>query len=77
MPLSRGRAIKLTTSHYFTPSGDSINEIGVTPDVYIEGDRGVPGWNLSGHPDRENDAQLIEALELIRNEPVMHSRAID
>jgi len=77
MPLSRGRAIKLTTSHYFTPSGDSINEIGVTPDVYIEGDRGVPGWNLNGHPDRENDAQLIEALELIRNEPVMHSRAID
>jgi carboxyl-terminal processing protease len=77
VPLSRGRAIKLTTSHYFTPSGDSINEIGVTPDVYIEGDRGVPGWNLNGHPDRENDAQLIEALELIRNEPVMHSRAID
>ena len=77
MPLSRGRAIKLTTSHYFTPSGDSINEIGVTPDVYIEGDRGVPGWNLNGHPDRENDAQLIEALELIRNEPVMHSRAKD
>jgi carboxyl-terminal processing protease len=74
VPLSRGRAIKLTTSHYFTPSGDSINEIGVTPDVYIEGDRGVPGWNLNGHPDRENDAQLIEALELIRNEPVMHSR---
>lgn len=77
MPLSRGRAIKLTTSHYFTPSGDSINEVGVTPDVYIEGDRGVPGRNLSGHPDRENDAQLIEALELIRNEPVMHSRAKD
>ena len=77
MPLSRGRAIKLTTSHYFTPSGDSINETGVTPDIYIESDRGVPGWNLNGHPDRENDAQLSEALELIRNEPVMHSRAKD
>lgn len=77
MPLTRGRAIKLTTSHYFTPSGDSINEIGVTPDVYVEGDRGEPGRNLNGHPDRENDAQLVEALELIRNEPVMHSRAKD
>jgi len=77
MPLSRGRAIKLTTSHYFTPSGDSINETGVTPDVYVEGGRGVPGRNLNGLLDRENDAQLIEALELIRNEPVMHSRAKD
>ena len=29
MPLSRGRAIKLTTSRYFTPSGDSIHEKGI------------------------------------------------
>lgn len=77
MPLSRGRAIKLTTSHYFTPSGDSINDVGVTPDVYVEGDRGVPGRNPGGLLDRENDVQLIEALELIREEPVMHSRAKD
>ncbi len=33
MPLSRGRAIKLTTSRYFTPSGDSIHETGITPDI--------------------------------------------
>ena len=77
MPLSKGRAIKLTTSHYFTPSGDSINETGVTPDVYIEGADGAPNRNLGGLLDRENDAQLIEALELIRHGPVMHSRATD
>jgi len=76
-PLSRGRAIKLTTSMYFTPSGDSINEIGVSPDVYVEGRRGYPDQSLGGRLDRENDAQLIEALSLIRDMPVMHSRAPD
>jgi carboxyl-terminal processing protease len=73
MPLSRGRAIKLTTSHYYTPSGDSINGTGITPDVHIEGDRGYPAMSLSGDLDREHDTQLIEALEIIRNRPVMHS----
>ena len=77
MPLSRGRAIKLTTSHYYTPSGDSINGIGVSPDVYVESGRGYPNQSLNGRLDRENDAQLIEALELIRNGHVMHSRAAD
>jgi len=76
-PLSRGRAIKLTTSMYFTPSGDSINEIGVSPDVYVEGARGFPDQRLNGGLDREQDAQLVEALSLLRNKPVMHSRAPD
>ena len=74
-PLSRGRAIKLTTSQYFTPSGDSINDIGVSPDVYVQGVRGYPDPGQSGMLDRENDPQLTEALSLIRDLPVMHSRA--
>ena len=77
MPLSKGRAIKLTTSEYYTPSGDSINETGVAPDVYVEGSRRHPDQSLSSMLDRENDAQLIEALALIRSRPVMHSRAPD
>ena len=36
MPLSDGRAIKLTTSRYYTPSGASIHEKGITPDVILE-----------------------------------------
>jgi carboxyl-terminal processing protease len=36
MPLSDGHAIKLTTSRYFTPSGASIHEKGITPDVLVE-----------------------------------------
>jgi len=76
MPLSRGRAIKLTTSHYYTPSGDSIHQTGVLPDIVVEGTQGYPGLSASSTVDRENDAQLIEALEQIRNQRVMHSQAL-
>lgn len=76
-PLSRGRAIKLTTSRYFTPSGDSINDVGVSPDVHVEGARGYPDQSLGGSLDREHDPQLLEALSLIRDLPVMHSRVPD
>ena len=77
MPLSKGRAIKLTTSHYFTPSGDSINEVGVQPDVYIEGSGQHPDHSLRTLLDREGDVQLIEALELLRNQPILQSLAPD
>ena len=76
MPLSRGRAIKLTTSHYYTPSGDSIHETGIAPDIVVQGSRGYPGSSTSATVDREHDAQLIEALEQLRNQRVMHSQAL-
>lgn len=75
LPLSRGRAIKLTTSHYYTPSGDSIHETGILPDVTVPGSREFPTPGGRGKVDRENDAQLIEALEQLRNQRVMHSQA--
>lgn len=77
MPLSRGRAIKLTTSRYYTPSGDSIHEIGISPDVYIEGSSQYPGYDLAEQLDREADTQLVEALERLRDRRVMHSRRGD
>jgi carboxyl-terminal processing protease len=75
MPLSKGRAIKLTTSRYYTPSGDSIHKVGVTPDVLIDGAPGFPDLSLSGILDRESDAQLVEAMEQLRPRAVMHSNA--
>lgn len=38
MPLSEGRALKLTTSHYYTPSGASINQVGIVPDLPYAGE---------------------------------------
>lgn len=75
MPLSRGRAIKLTTSRYFTPSGDSIHETGIEPDIEIDGDDRFPGRALSAGVDRESDRQLIEAIDLLSDHRLVHSDA--
>ena len=42
IPLSDGRAIKLTTSRYFTPSGRSINGRGIDPDQPYDAVDSVP-----------------------------------
>jgi carboxyl-terminal processing protease len=42
MPLNQGRAIKLTTSRYFTPSGRSIQGRGIDPDEVYDSVDAVP-----------------------------------
>ena len=41
MPLNNDTAIKLTTARYYTPSGNSIQAKGITPDIVVE----EPGSN--------------------------------
>ena len=36
IPLEDGAALRLTTSHYFTPSGKIIQGKGITPDILVE-----------------------------------------
>jgi len=36
IPLRNGGGIRLTISKYYLPSGKSISEVGVTPDIFIE-----------------------------------------
>ena len=36
IPLSDGGGIRITVSKYYLPSGDSISEVGVAPDILIE-----------------------------------------
>ena len=36
IPLSDGGGIRITVSKYYLPSGDSISEVGVAPDIFIE-----------------------------------------
>ena len=75
MPLSGGRAIKLTTSRYFTPSGDSIHDVGIEPDIRVDGTGRHPGRSLMAGLDREGDPQLAEAIELLGDYRIMQSRA--
>jgi len=36
IPLEDGSALRLTTAHYYTPSGKTIHEKGINPDVVVE-----------------------------------------
>jgi len=82
MPLSNGRAIKLTTSRYYTPSGVSIHGHGIMPDVEIKADStrdllaGVTAHNTdAGAALLQSDSQLSEALELLREGRIVQSNA--
>ena len=82
IPLSNGRAIKLTTSRYFTPSGDSIHGRGITPDILlnpVESENLIAGV-LEHRTDEgaallQHDAELREALDVLKGERIMHSKA--
>jgi carboxyl-terminal processing protease len=69
MPLTAGRAIKLTTSRYFTPSGRSIQGHGIDPDHLLENIDGVPA-DLDDVRVRQTlsarDAGVHAALELLK-----------
>lgn len=36
LELSRGSLLKITTAHWYTPEGQTINKTGITPDVEVE-----------------------------------------
>ena len=61
IPLQNGGGIRLTISKYYLPSGDSISEVGVTPDIVVEetGD----DFKINS----KNDNQLNYALKLFNS----------
>lgn len=63
VPLSDGDAIKMTTSKYFTPKGNYIHEVGITPDVEIEYEYDGP---MDEPYDKQYDNQFLKALEIMR-----------
>jgi carboxyl-terminal processing protease len=69
MPLNEGRAIKLTTSRYFTPSGRSIQGRGIDPDHAFENIDGIP-LDLDDPRVRQvlenHDAGVRAALDLLK-----------
>ena len=74
-PLEDGSGVYVSIARWYTPSGSLIEGVGITPDVFVEGTPGYPDLSLSGQVDRENDAQLLEALERLARNRVMHSNA--
>jgi carboxyl-terminal processing protease len=67
MPIGRDRAIKLTTSLYYTPSGVSINHRGITPDIEFERDQAAPSPPPAADaPLLERDPDVKRALEQLK-----------
>tara|TARA_B110001454_G_scaffold84582_1_gene81325 strand:+ start:2336 stop:3475 length:1140 start_codon:yes stop_codon:yes gene_type:complete len=55
-PLNDNSAIRMTTALYYTPSGDSIHKVGVTPDIEVES---------YFDEEKNSDKQLDYALNLL------------
>ena len=62
VPLPGGGGIKLTTSEYFTPSGVSIQDKGIEPDVKVSLPEDVKAIGLE---HRDQDTQLQKAIAII------------
>ncbi len=61
IPLRNGGGMRLTISKYYLPSGDSISEVGVTPDIIVE-EKGKD-FKINS----KNDNQLNYALKLFNS----------
>ena len=64
-PLEDGDAIKITTAKYYTPNGNYIHKVGITPNIEVE-------YNYSGPKDekydKKYDNQLQKAIEVLQDE---------
>ncbi|MGH8314008.1 MAG: S41 family peptidase [Steroidobacterales bacterium] len=66
MPLSDGRALKLTTSRYYTPSGDSIPQTGIAPDIVLKKESQAPAMAGDQRPLAARDSEVRAALDAIK-----------
>ena len=63
IPLGDGSAIKITTAHYYTPSGFDLHGKGITPDVEVELDENLKSQSVVT-PEEDNQVQAaMEALK--------------
>ena len=70
LPLDNGDSVKLTTARYYTPSGKSIQALGIVPDVTFQPDKpaqlqpGQLAWSeaaLAGHLRGDGEGEGQEA----------------
>ncbi len=60
--LSNGGMLKYTTEEWLTSNGNSINDVGISPDVEVD----LGEEYLNNPLDKKNDAQLQKAIEVIK-----------
>lgn len=65
-PVGDGAGYQMTIAQYYTPNGNAVHTIGITPDYEVplpEGDNGMHDF-----ADTENDIQLKKAVEVMKEE---------
>ena len=60
LDLGDGTSLKITVAEYFTPSGENIHGVGITPDVVVEFPENVE--------EIKSDVQLDKAVEIIKEQ---------
>lgn len=90
IPINFGRALKLTTSLYYTPADRSIQEKGISPDIVSydyseafdigygadsESSQGADTAELTLEKKLEADNQLLQAVNLLRGMRIIGSSA--
>ncbi len=77
IPLSEDRAVKLTTSLYYTPSGVSINHRGIAPDIELPRDSRPPAAAVPEEgPLQQRDGDVKRALEELKISPSARPGAV-
>jgi carboxyl-terminal processing protease len=77
IPLSDDRAVKLTTSLYYTPSGVSINHRGIAPDIELQRDPKAPAIPPPADaPLLQRDPDVKRALDELKVSPSTRPGAV-
>ena len=65
--LSDGSAVGLSSGKYFTPSGKSLADVGIQPDVLVEVDEETEMSIYYGTLEPQDDPQIMAAVEALTN----------
>ena len=60
LPLEDGSGLKITNSKYYTPNGENIHKVGITPDYIVE-------WDGQRYVDEGIDNQLEAAKSFLKD----------
>ena len=83
IPLSGRGALRLTTAHYYTPSGRSIQAHGIEPDIVVEQVRLEPEEEMREHREEDlrghldNDRITVEEIEDLPTEEDQEEAEVD
>ncbi|MGY0558997.1 S41 family peptidase [Lysobacter sp. A421] len=85
LPLDNGDSVKLTTARYYTPSGKSIQALGIVPDVVLHADKqdddaratSYTEASLPGHLEGESDQPGVNAGEVLDGEAPISAALVE